>query len=277
VVLDGLDDDALHPDAADWQALCHRWPAGLQVLSSSRRPLALPEVWRLPVTELSDAAAVQLLEQGLRRLPGPPEAQALPDGGAALLRHTGGWPWAVDVAVRLVCLLGPQALLRELHRHAQRQVHGAAGLHWLDEAGALLNLGQPFGLALQVHAAWQALPLGGQVAVQALVPLGPRFALREALAQGATLADLCLLREHGWLQASPGDRLAWGTWCRDAVAGCAAVVPIAAATPGRTEVLDERPAPGRGDWPADPPATRGVPERPSATVRHWLHGGARPH
>lgn len=224
IVLDGVSDDWVEPDGMGRaaEALPPSLPPRLQVLTTSRRPLPTPEVaWRLPVDELTPAAARALL---LRRLQPAGDLGVPADAMASLvdelLPHTGGWPWALEVAARLVTLLGPEALREELRRveDLDGQPGEAFGLNWLDEASVALGIGQPFGLALQVHEAWQALPLAVQAAVQSLATLGNPFEARQALARGATLADLRVLREHGWLQHLDEGWLAWPVWCRATVA-----------------------------------------------------------
>ena len=54
--------------------------------------------------------------------------------------------------------------------------------------------------------------------MQSLAALGNPVEARDALLQGATLGDLRVLREHGWLQPREQGQLGWGMWCRATVA-----------------------------------------------------------
>ncbi len=195
----------------------------LQVLTTSRRPLPLASVWRLALEEVAEAPAQALLMRHCQARPGtrPPLSPELARWVADwVLPHTGGWPWALEVAGRMLSLMGAQALQAQLQHCSPcgPRPQGGTSLHWLDEASAALGIGQPLGLALEVHEAWLALPLQVQAAVQALAPLGPSFGAAEALRCGATLGNLQLLREHGWLQPQGVGRLRWPVWCRTTVA-----------------------------------------------------------
>ncbi len=226
------------------EALPPRW----QVLTTSRRPLALAPTWSLPLQELSAPAARELLQQRVQQ-EGSGCAPLSGDGGdrlmQRLLAHTGGWPWALEVVARLLGRLGEQALLQELRRLDNSDHPGGTGSpHWLDEACMALDLGPPFGLALQVHEAWQALPLKTQAAVQSLAALGNPFEAGQALLQGATLGDLRVLREHGWLQPREQGQLGWGMWCRATVASLGDPALLPTGFEGDTATWPDRRATG---------------------------------
>lgn len=219
VVLDGVEPvPASEPGPQPSQP---DWPPGLQVLATSRRPLQVQGAWQLPLEELSTDSARALL----LRLRLADEASAARDSHCVerLLRHTGGWPWAIGVAAQWMALLGAGTLVEQIDRHACRTGLESehAGLHWLDEACSALGTSPGFGLAVQVREAWEALPLRVKVTVQQLAGLGNPFDVRRALTGGRTLDDLRLLREHGWLRAQDPGRLAWQVWCRDTVSSLA--------------------------------------------------------